>query len=356
MLSIEAWLHGGIATLLALAVALFLSEAPTRAGRYGAALACAALLTEAAALPFVQHRPALATLLQLAGSASLPLFWLFARSWFDDDFRPGVAELAMALGYLGVSAAVIGGERGTHAPLRPLDGLLYVAGIALTVDALRHAWRNRATDLVEARRRARVAFVVIVTIVVLWTIGAEVAGRAFGRFAMADIASAIGMVTGTFGLALLLFGLRHRDMFASAAPDSTLTLVIATDPSPPQEQDEPLAHALDRAMTQDRLYREPELTIGAIAARLDVPEYRVRRLVNGRFGHRNISDDLNGLRVAEVCAALADPEQADVPILTIAMDAGFGSLAVFNRSFKARLGETPSAYRRRHLETPPLSD
>lgn len=206
------------------------------------------------------------------------------------------------------------------------------------------------------RGGARVAFVVIVTIVVLWTIGAEVAGRAFGRFAIAGITSAIGMLMGTFGLALLLFGLRHRDMFASAAPDSTLPLVIAADPSPPQEQDEPLARALDRAMMQDRLYREPELTIGAIAARLDVPEYRVRRLVNGRFGHRNISDYLNGLRVAEVCAALADPEQADVPILTIAMDAGFGSLAVFNRSFKARLGETPSAYRRRHLETPPLSD
>ncbi len=121
VLSIEAWLHGGIATLLALAVALFLSEAPTRAGRYGAALACAALLTEAAALPFVQHRPALATLLQLAGSASLPLFWLFARSWFEDDFRPGVAELAMALGYLGVSAAVIGGERGRmHRSIRSM--------------------------------------------------------------------------------------------------------------------------------------------------------------------------------------------------------------------------------------------
>ena len=106
VLSIEAWLHGGIATLLALAVALFLSEAPTRAGRYGAALACAALLTEAAALPFVQHRPTLVTLLQLAGSASLPLFWLFARSWFEDDFRPGVAELAPALGYLGVLSLI----------------------------------------------------------------------------------------------------------------------------------------------------------------------------------------------------------------------------------------------------------
>ena len=66
MLSIEAWLHGGIATLLALAIALFLSEAPTRAGRYGAALAFAALLAEVAGLPFMQGLPMLnAVLLQV---------------------------------------------------------------------------------------------------------------------------------------------------------------------------------------------------------------------------------------------------------------------------------------------------
>ncbi|HJO65463.1 MAG TPA: hypothetical protein QF469_08995, partial [Sphingomonas sanguinis] len=102
LLSMEASLHGGIATLLALAIALFLSEAPTRAGRYGAALAFAALLAEVAGLPFMQGLPMLNAVLQVAGSASLPLFWLFARSWFDDDFRPGVAELGLALGYLGV--------------------------------------------------------------------------------------------------------------------------------------------------------------------------------------------------------------------------------------------------------------
>ena len=54
--------------------------------------------------------------------------------------------------------------------------------------------------------------------------------------------------------------------------------------------------------------------------------------------------------IAEVRSALADRAQADVPILTIAMDAGFGSLVMFNRVFKERQGETPSAFRRRHLD------
>jgi len=43
----------------------------------------------------------------------------------------------------------------------------------------------------------------------------------------------------------------------------------------------------------------------------------------------------------------ADPAQADVPVLTIALDAGFQSLARFNRAFKADTGLTPTEFRRR---------
>ena len=103
-------------------------------------------------------------------------------------------------------------------------------------------------------------------------------------------------------------------------------------------------------MTEDRAYRDPDLTIGMIAARVETPEYRVRRHINGGLGYRNVSDYLNEHRIAEVRGALADPAQANVPILTIAMDAGFGSLVMFNRVFKERLGETHSAFRRRHLD------
>jgi len=36
-----------------------------------------------------------------------------------------------------------------------------------------------------------------------------------------------------------------------------------------------------------------------------------------------------------------------VPVLTIALDAGFQSLAPFNRAFKADTGLTPTEFRRR---------
>ncbi|MET4898296.1 AraC family transcriptional regulator [Sphingomonadaceae bacterium jetA1] len=346
----EAWLHGGASTLLALAVALFLSAGPSRPARYGAALALSALLAELARWPLAAQWPIVGDILELAGSASLPLFWLFARSWFNDDFRPSVTDLALTIVYLLLNLWQISGGRGPHSSLQPMDGLLYLWGMALTADALRHAWQNRAIDLVEERRRARGAFVVIVTMVAVWTIGAEIFGRTTRAFALADALGATGMLIGMFGLALLLFGLRHPAMFAFADPVAVPAATLATTPAPDAAIDQGLALALDGLMGQERLYRSPDLTIGAIATRLGVPEYRVRRLVNGRFGYRNINDYLNGLRVAEVCEALADHDQAEVPILTIAMDAGFGSLAVFNRAFKARQGETPSAYRRRHLE------
>ena len=56
------------------------------------------------------------------------------------------------------------------------------------------------------------------------------------------------------------------------------------------------------------------------------------------------------LVVEHVKAALADPGQAEVPVLTIALDAGFSSLGPFNRAFKTETGLTPTEYRRQHFE------
>ncbi|WP_371070074.1 helix-turn-helix domain-containing protein [Salmonella enterica] len=47
--------------------------------------------------------------------------------------------------------------------------------------------------------------------------------------------------------------------------------------------------------------------------------------------------------------ALADPAQREVPILTIALDAGFGSLGPFNRAFREAEGMTPSEFRSRAI-------
>ena len=99
-------------------------------------------------------------------------------------------------------------------------------------------------------------------------------------------------------------------------------------------------------MAEEKVYRQEGFGVTALVAALDVPEYRLRRLINQRLGHRNFPSFVNGYRLAETTAALADPGQADVPILTIALDAGFQSIGPFNRAFKAHTGMTPTAYRR----------
>jgi AraC-like DNA-binding protein len=99
-------------------------------------------------------------------------------------------------------------------------------------------------------------------------------------------------------------------------------------------------------MAVDRVYRQEGLTIGFLSAKLGVPEYRLRQLINEGLGHRNFNAFLNGYRIEEAKAALGDPEQKDVPVLTIALDAGFQSVGPFNRAFKAATDLTPTEFRR----------
>jgi AraC-like DNA-binding protein len=120
--------------------------------------------------------------------------------------------------------------------------------------------------------------------------------------------------------------------------------------SPPDPEQDQLAQALARAMSERHVYRQEDLSVASLAAQLGVAEYRLRRLINQRLGHRNFNAYVNGLRLDQARAALADPAQRQLPVLTIALDAGFGSIGPFNRAFKAATGLTPTDYRRQRLD------
>ena len=75
-------------------------------------------------------------------------------------------------------------------------------------------------------------------------------------------------------------------------------------------------------MAVELVYRREGLTIGTLAAELSVPEQRLQQLINEGLGHRNFNAFLNRYRIEEAKNALADPAQREVPVLTIAMDAG----------------------------------
>ena len=136
--------------------------------------------------------------------------------------------------------------------------------------------------------------------------------------------------------------IKGETIFAAELPRPS---TVSNEPS---AADRKLLDALMRLMADERIYRHEGITIGTLATKLGVPEYKLRRLINQRLGFRNFNVFLNNHRIAEAKAALADPSQAEVPVITIAMDAGFQSLGPFNRAFKATTGVTPTEYRRRN--------
>src|SRR6202012_2514169 len=128
-------------------------------------------------------------------------------------------------------------------------------------------------------------------------------------------------VTFTFGLAML--GMLRDGPVLSLLPAEAVPPVAMPKPEPAELPDAATLAALDNLMEQQRCYREEDLTIAALAARLGMPQYRLRRVNNQGLQYRNFSEFLNRYRLADVTAALSDPAQDEVPILTIALDAGF---------------------------------
>ena len=152
-----------------------------------------------------------------------------------------------------------------------------------------------------------------------------------------------------------LFRLAETERRAALLPTSADALGDAVARAPEARlsaADPALLQRLERLMTEARVLREEGLTIGVLARRLRVSEQRLRQAINEGLGHRNFNAFLNRFRIEEVKAALADPAQAGVPVLTIALDAGFQSIGPFNRAFKAETGMTPTEFRRVALAEP----
>jgi AraC-like DNA-binding protein len=211
------------------------------------------------------------------------------------------------------------------------------------------SWRE---DLVEGRRRLRT---LIVAATAIYTVAQLLAALTLG-VSMRAVVESTWVAAGTAALTLFvawellrtdaasLFGEPRVDAPEAAAP-ARPSADRAAD-SGQRAPDLGQVAALEALMTVDHVHREPNLTIAALAERMALPEHRLRRLINQGLGHRNFSAFLNGYRLADAKRWLADPAQADTPIVTIAMDAGFQSLGPFNRAFKADTGVTPTEYRR----------
>jgi len=279
------------------------------------------------------------------------LFWVFAQALFDDDFawRPAhVAAWAAAAGISAFNCAVLVGSGSILAPLTM--GVQRAIPLVFAVLAALAAASHWRADLVEGRRWLR-AFIVVTGVVYSIAMLAVRLGSPLGRLtgvsATIDVAAVL-VIVGV--MAWRLLRLADADLFVRpAAQPAAGPRAANRAPAAPDPAEDRLAETLQRVMASERPYRTEELTVARLAARLQVPEYRLRRLINQRLGHRNFNAFVNGFRLDDARAALADPTQREMPVLTIALDAGFQSIGPFNRAFKAATGLTPTEFRRQQL-------
>lgn len=264
-------------------------------------------------------------------------FWMFSRALLDERFRPSLVHWSAIAAMVAVSLA-----RELSVGPEPQMAILTVApqliSIAIIVVALVQAARERTDDLMPARRRFRDGLTILVGAYALGIVVIEVFLRGARAAPWVEAANAGAILVLSSGAILVLVGIR-----ADVLPQEGRR----ADPEDLSANDRGLADALIRAMEEDKAYREEGLTIGRLAERLGCPEHRLRPVINRGLGHRNFARFVNGYRLAEAKARLVDPSDR-APVLTIALDAGFGSIGPFNRAFKEATGLTPVEYRRRH--------
>ena len=177
----------------------------------------------------------------------------------------------------------------------------------------------------------------------------------------------------TLAIALLAYaigykGLRQPEVFRYetqefpvVTPPTTTASVPAMGPaSAPSESDAPasryersglrdaeaeeLRASLFAVMDDECPWKNSELTLPDLAARLNSTPHKLSEVLNDQVG-QTFYDFVNGYRVREVQRRIRTGDAQRLKMLALALDAGFASKSTFNVAFKKHTSQTPSEFR-----------
>ncbi len=104
-----------------------------------------------------------------------------------------------------------------------------------------------------------------------------------------------------------------------------------------------LKKRLESAMKENKVFLQPDLTLGQVANQIDSSPNDLSWLLN-KIYKSNFYDFVNKYRVKEFIHAIEREEHYNLTILSIALDSGFKSKSTFNKAFKFQMNMTPSQY------------
>lgn len=311
----------------------------SRTARIGAVFAfCMAVyLSIPFVLGYTENRLVIGGLLFPAFSNSF-LLWMFCRSLFSERAKFnglhfslwGVSQLVSYMIYFCFPAALFQWGKGFQEfefIRKLLPQGIYLGFILAAIVA---SQKEARVDLVSSRIKLRRAFLAVVAFYGVLICAAEVL--------LQGQPASQGMNTLHYSILLVLVGLfflevqAHPDLFQESDQGAK-----------PVSGSSPLAKDLSHWVDAEKVYLQEGLTIGQLAQKMRTQEYLLRACINKEQGFRNFNDFLNHFRVREACDRLRC--EPGLPIFNLSLELGYGSLAPFNRAFKAKVGKTPSQYR-----------
>jgi AraC-like DNA-binding protein len=142
----------------------------------------------------------------------------------------------------------------------------------------------------------------------------------------------IGMALVTYWLGIEGFNKKNETII------KTKTLLNSKE----KDQINTIASKLKKLMIEEKIYRNPDLTLTTLSEQLGVKSYLTTRCLNVVF-EKKFNDYINQYRIEELKSLLNDPKNQKYTLLSLAFESGFNSKASFNRAVKKLTGKSPSA-------------
>ncbi|EGF93296.1 bacterial regulatory helix-turn-helix protein, AraC family protein [Asticcacaulis biprosthecium C19] len=270
----------------------------------------------------------------IAGCATCGWSWLLTRALFRREAPDALPwPLCLVLTMIVLTAVLRWSPVG---PVQQMGGnVMELIGSTALLLALVEPLLGLRRGMAPEERRFRLmfsaAYATIMGIGVIWISGAPQGTWAAQWSDQVKVACAL---VGLFGAGLAVWYRGRNPLSDGARPRRVAT-----------EGDRVLGERVLRLMTEDRLYAEPSLKVADLARRMGEAEYRVTQCITGALGFANFNQMVNQFRIEQAQQMLSDPGYDHLPVLTIALDCGFGSIGPFNRAFKAQFEVTPTAFR-----------
>ncbi|WP_448564810.1 helix-turn-helix domain-containing protein [Thalassotalea ganghwensis] len=157
--------------------------------------------------------------------------------------------------------------------------------------------------------------------------------------------NAIGLGALTLLIAVFLFKHRLTDIFSSKSTQKYQKNVLDEDLS------KSLLASIEATISKDKLFCLPDFRQADLSNATGLSIAMISQVINKEVG-LNFNDYMNEYRINYVKELLADSDQSDKDIQTLALEAGFSSKATFYRVFKEKMQVTPTQYRKQVAQSP----